>query len=327
MLGQSRAASIRTLCAMFILALCASTSAAARDEIKISFQRSSTLLILLKRSGTLEKRLAPLGFDVSWNDMSAGMGSTITSGSVELHGDVADAATVFPQAANAPITFYAREVSAPTAQAIIVHEDSPIKTVADLKGKRVGVSKGSGTHYLLTAALRKAGMTLDDIDVRYLPAPDGLTAFTTNRLDAWVTWDPYLSTQQLQSHVRVIADGSDGLALYSRYYMATTGFAQAHPEVLKIVFDALAETGKWVKANPKEAARLLGPLWGGVPEDSVELANSRRSYAIVAVPDPAADAELQHIADTFYQAKLIPRKIDTASIKVWTPPVPPQAAN
>jgi sulfonate transport system substrate-binding protein len=290
----------------------------AQQTLDISYQRSSTLWILLKQNGQLEERLKPLGFTVNWHEFSTGLLSSLNAGSVDLHADVADAFALFTQAADAPLTYYAQENASPGAQAIIVQDNSSIQSVADLKGKTVAVSKGSGSNYLLISALRKAGLTLADITSRYLEAPDGGAAFAAGNVDAWAIWDPFLATQQLDHHVRVLADGKDGVAAYNRFYLATTKFAQAHPDVLQITFDTLRETGQWVKAHPKEAAQTLGPLWGNVPPATVELANSRRSYDIVPVKLDDL-AEQQRIADTYYAAKLIPKPLKVGDITLWAP--------
>ncbi|CAG4903617.1 aliphatic sulfonate ABC transporter substrate-binding protein [Paraburkholderia saeva] len=297
--------------------LCAGV-AHANETVSISYQRSSTLFILLKRTGALEKKLNALGYDVSWHEFSAGLLQSLNAGSVDIHADVADAFALFTQAANAPLTYYAEETSAPTAQAIIVPPDSPIRTAADLKGKRVGVAKGTGCNFLLLSVLAKAGLTINDVQVRYLEAPDGLAAYRGGNIDAWVIWDPFLAAQQRETHARVVADGSDGVAQYNRFYTATTSFAEKHPDVLRAVFDELGETGRWVKAHPQEAAQILGPLWGNIPTPTVELANSRRSYEIVPVRRDQL-GEQQRIADTYRAAGLIPNALRATDIRIWTP--------
>lgn len=309
-----------TLKKLFLAAslMLAAVAAHAEQTLDIGYQRSSTLWILLKNNGQLQERLKPLGFTVNWHEFSSGLLSAMNAGSVDLHADVADAFALFTQAANAPLTYYAREAPSPGAQAIIVAENSPIHSLADLKGKTVAVSKGSGSHFLLVSALKKAGLTLDDITPRYLEAPDAVAAFSSGNVDAWSIWDPFLATQQREHHVRVLSDGSDGVANYNRFYLATTTFAKAHPEVLQVVFDTLRQTGQWVKSHPQEAARELGPLWGNIPPETVELANSRRSYDIVPVKVDEL-AEQQRIADTYYQARLIPKPLKIDAISVWTP--------
>jgi sulfonate transport system substrate-binding protein len=294
----------------------------AREAVRISFQRSSTLLTLIKQNGSLEKKLAPLGYDVSWHELGgAALLNALNSGSVDIHSDVADAYALFTQAANAPLTYFAQETSAPTAQAVLVKTDSPYHKIADLKGKRVTVLKGAGAHYLLLAALKKAGLKASDIDLRFLDPQDGVAAFNGGSVDALSVWDPFLAVQLRDGKSRVLVDGRDGLVAYSRYYTATSAFATAHPDVLKIVFDELRATGQWVKANPKEAAERLSPIWGNVPAVTVEQVNTRRSYAIVPV-QRTERAEEQRIADAFHEAGLIPRPLKATDITTWTPAQP-----
>ena len=290
--------------------------AAERRTLRFSYQRSSTLLTILKTNGTLEKRLGPQGYDVSWHLFSSVL-TPMNSGAVDFHADVADAVPIFTQSAGAKLTLYAREAPSPAAEGIIVHADSPIRSVADLKGRTVGVSRGSGCHFLLAAALKQAGLSFKDIKPAYLEAIDGGPAFQARNIDAWVIWDPFLAITESRLAVRTIADAT-GLSGYHRYYLVEDAFAAQHPEVVQVVFDALAETGQWAKQNPKDAAALLSPIWGDIPPAVFDVVNSRRSYKIRSV-NRAELGEQQTIADVFLDAGLIPRRIDATSVKIWTP--------
>jgi sulfonate transport system substrate-binding protein len=195
-----------------------------------------------------------------------------------------------------------------------VRADSPITSVADLKGKKVAVTKAAGSHYLLIAALDKAGLRFKDIEPAYLTPADGRAAFERGSVAAWVTWDPFLAGVQRQSQVRILADGRN-VADYQRYYLASTSYATAHPEVLSVVFEALRKTGKWVKQQPREASELLAPAWG-LDAATVELANSRRSYEVRAVVKDQL-SEQQRIADAFFGEGLLPRKLDATAVPLW----------
>ncbi|MGU3326630.1 ABC transporter substrate-binding protein [Methylobacterium mesophilicum] len=290
---------------------------AAAREVKISMQRSSVLFTILKVKGTLAERLAPLGFTPTWH-LFTNVLEPMNAGAVDIHADVADAVPIFTQSARAPLTFYARERGAPAAEAIIVPAESPIRTVADLKGRTVGVSRGSGSHYVLAAALKRAGLGFDDIRPAYLQAPEGAAAFEQGSLDAWSIWDPFLAFAEAKRPVRTIADGS-GLTSYHRYYLVNDSFVAAHPEVVAIVYLALVEAGQWAKANPEAAVALLAPVWGDLPPAVVAAANARRTYLVEPV-ERAQLGEQQAIADTFLDAKLIPRRIDATAVPLWTPP-------
>jgi sulfonate transport system substrate-binding protein len=286
------------------------------STLRIGYQKSSTLLTVLKLRGQLEQDLAPLGVKITWHEFSSGLPllEALNVGGVDLSADVADTVPVFAQAAGAQLTYFAQEAPSPSAQAIIVRADAPYKTVADLKGKKIAVTKAAGSHYLLISALDKAGLRFKDIDAAYLTPADGRAAFERGSVAAWVTWDPFLAGVQRQSEVRILADGRN-VADYQRYYLASTAYANARPDVLAVVFEALSKTGKWVKQSPKEAAELLAPAWG-LDAKTVELANSRRSYEVRPVLKEAL-GEQQKIADAFFGEGLLPRKLDATAVPLW----------
>lgn len=283
---------------------------------RIGLQKSSTLTTVLRTRGTLEQLLTPLGVKVTWHEFTSGLPllEALNLGNIDVSADVADTVPVFAQAAGANLTFVAQESPSPSAQAIVVRADSPIKTVADLKGKKIGFAKAAGVHYLLIAALEKAGLAFKDIEPAYLTPADGRAAFERGAIDAWVVWDPFLAAVQKQSAVRVLADGRD-LASYQRYYLAGTPYAQARPDVLRVFFSELQKAGVWVKQSPKDAAALLAPVWG-LDAGVIELANSRRSYEVRAVV-PSVLAEQQRIADAFFAEKLLPKRVNALEVPLF----------
>jgi sulfonate transport system substrate-binding protein len=294
-------------------------NAQSSKTIRIGYQKSSTLLTIIKTNGTLEKLLSANGAKISWHEFSSGLPllEALNVGAVDISADVADTVPVFAQAAGAKITYYAQEAPSPSAQAIVVKADSPIRSIAALKGKKIAVTKAAGVHYLLIALLEKNGLKFSDIDVAYLQPADGRAAFERGSVDAWVTYDPFLAGAQRQSQVRVLADGSDGVAGYQRYYLASTSFAQANPDVIATVFSELVKAGQWVKKYPKDAAALLSPVWG-LDAPTIELANGRRSYEVRAVT-PANLSEQQHVADAFFATGLLPQKVNTSELPIWRP--------
>lgn len=291
---------------------------AAPQPVRIGYQKSSTLIAVLRLQGTLERAFAPLGLKPTWHEFTSGLPllEALNLDNVDVSADVADTVPVFAQAAGAQLTFLAQEAPSPAAQAIVVRSDSPLRTVADLRGKRVGFAKAAGVHYLLLAALAKAGLGFKDIEPAYLTPADGRAAFERGAIDAWVVWDPFLSAAQIQSGARVLADGT-GLASYQRYYLASTRFARARPEALSVLYTELEKTGRWVKAQPKEAAALLAPFWG-LDAAVVEQANGRRSYAVRAVTRERL-REQQRIADAFLAEKLLPRRVDALDVDLFKP--------
>ena len=301
------------------LALLPATASAA-TPVRFSYQRSSTLLTLLKANGTLDKPFAAKRFVPAWalfDDVIVPM----NAGTVDFDADVADAVPIFTQSAGAPLTFYAREEGSPAAEAIIVPAKSSIQNVADLKGKTVAVHRGSGCHFVLAAALKRVGLSFADIKPAYLTPSDASAAFERGSVDAWTIWDPFLALTEAKLPTRTICDAT-GLSHYHRYYTVATSFVEAHPDLVAIVYDALVAKGAWVKQHPVEAAKQLSPIWGGMPTAVIERANGRRTYAVQPV-DKTQLGDQQRIADTFAAAHLIPKPIDATDVRIWHPPTSP----
>lgn len=292
--------------------------AAEPDKLRIGFQKSSTLMIFLKSRGVLEKALAPLNVQVQWNEFTSGLPllEALNIGAIELSADVADAVPPFALAAGARLTYYAIETPSPQAQAIVVRKDSPITSLAQLKGQKVGFAKGAGAHFLLLEALAQNGLSIKDIEPAYLSPADGRAAFENGAVAAWVIWDPFLAAVQRQSGARILLDGSN-VAAYRRFYLAATSFVQRRADVVAAVYAELQRAGEWIKANPGPAAEWHAPFVG-LDAPTVEVANLRRTYRVQPV-DADALGEQQRIADAFTQAQIIPRKVIISESPVWRP--------
>ncbi len=279
--------------------------------LRIGYQKYGTLT-LLKARGTLEKRLAPQGITVKWTEFPAGpqLLEGLNVGAIDF-GTVGEAPPIFAQAAGAQLAYIGNEPPAPTAEAIVVPKGSAIKSVADLRGKRVALNKGSNVHYLLVRQLEKAGIPYNEIQPVYLPPADARAAFERGAVDAWVIWDPFLAAAEKQLGARVLADGrdADGKNLVSnhQFYLASRPYAQAKPETVRLLLDELASLGAWAQKNPNDASAVLISELGLEPA-VLHLAVSRFSYGARPVNADVL-AEQQRIADVFHALKLIPKPI------------------
>jgi len=278
-------------------------------ELRIGYQKYGTLVIL-KARGSLEKRLADKGIAVKWTEFPFGppLLEAINVGSIDV-GTVGESPPIFAQAAGADLVYVGNEPPAPEAEAIIVPKDSPIRSVAELKGKRVVVAKGSNANYLLVKVLEKHGLKFNDIEVIYLTPSDARSAFESNRVAAWAIWDPYLAATQNQLGARVLADGKGTVANH-QFYLSSRSYAEKHPQVVDILIDEIRKVGEWSKQNPGEVARQLAPQVG-LEQPIVELAVQRMGYGVKPVT-PDILAQQQKIADTFFELKLVPRQVRVA---------------
>lgn len=275
-------------------------------ELRIGFQKYGTLTVL-KAKGDLEKRLAPLGVTVKWTEFPAGpqLLEGLNVGSIDF-GTVGEAPPIFAQAAGADLVYVAHQPPAPSAEALIVPKTSTVRSLADLKGKKVALNKGSNVHYLLVKLLEKEGLKYSDLQVVYLPPADARAAFESGAVDAWVIWDPFLASAQRQLGARVVADGT-GVVNNLQFYLASRPYADRNPQVVAAIVDELARLDRWSQSNLPAVVSVLAPQIG-LDAATTELAASRFAYGIQPIT-PAVAAQQQQIADTFHQLKLIPRPI------------------
>jgi len=300
-----------------ILLLAAGTLhlAHAADEVRIGFQKGGGLALMMKNQGTLERVLAPRGVSVKWIEFPAGpqMLEALNAGSVDI-GSTGAPPPIFSQAAGADLVYVAAEPPPVTSEAIIVKADSPIRTVAGLRGKKVAFQRGSGSHLLLVAALEKAGLGMRDVQAIYLAPSEARAAFEAGAIDAWVVWDPYLAAAQHVYRPRVIADRSGLLPAYG-FYLASRKLVQRAPATLSLVLEQFAATGQWANTHQKEMIAMMAPQVG-VPKEVIATWLARAHAGTMPV-SPEVAASQQKVADLLYREKIIPRPVTIAG-HVWT---------
>jgi sulfonate transport system substrate-binding protein len=286
--------------------LSATTHAQPLQEVRIGYQKYGTLT-LLKGRGTLEKRLAEKKVAVKWTEFAAGpvLLEGLNVGSIDF-GAVGEAPPIFAQAAGARLVYVGHEPASPATEAIVVPKGSALRSLADLRGKKIALNKGSNVHFLLVKALEKAGIAYADIRAIYLPPAEARAAFERGSVDAWVIWDPFLAAAEQQLGARVLADGK-GLVSNHQFYLASRSFAEQHPEVARIVLEEVARVDEWGRANPEQVAAILSAQTG-LPRNVVDLAARRYSYGVRPMSAEVV-REQQKIADTFHGLKLIPKPI------------------
>ena len=296
---------------------------AESKTLRIAFQKGNGSLIFLKERGILEHKLAPLGWSVTWTEFQAGpqLLESLNVGAADF-GRVGEAPPIFAQAAGANIVYAGYELASPKNEAIIVQKDSPIRTVADLKGKRVVLNKGSNVHYLLVRALEANGVSYDDIVPTYLAPADARAAFERGSVDAWVIWDPYYAAAEISIGARAIVDAT-GLAPNVSFYIASRPIAERNPEVVKAVLSATNEIDGWVRDNRKQYAIELAPKIG-LTADVIERWVDRSNLGARPI-DAATLKNQQKIADTFAKLKLIPKPLNVADV-AWKIEPSPEAA-
>jgi sulfonate transport system substrate-binding protein len=279
---------------------------AAQRELRIGYQKG--LLSLIKARGTLEKRLTPLGVSLKWIEFSAGpvQLEALNVGSIDF-GDVGEAPPIFSQAAGSPLVYAAATVPRPLVEGVLVSEGSTIKSVADLKGRKIALNKGSNVHYFLVKLLEKSGLQYSDVALVWLSPADARAAFEKGAVDAWAIWEPYLAAAEKSLSARILADAS-GVVKNRAYYFSSKDYARKNADVLNIVIDELGKLDGWARANHNALAGELSAVLG-LPRPVVETMVSRSAFGTEPITK-AILAEQQLIADAFFDLKLLPKKID-----------------
>jgi sulfonate transport system substrate-binding protein len=283
-------------------------------EIRIGYQKNGVLVIARQRA-TLEEHFGAEGVDVKWVEFSSGppMMEAMNVGSID-YGAVGDSPPVFAQSAGAAIVYAAGEPIT-NGQGILVQGNSAIRAIADLKGKRVGFTKGSSAHNIVVQTLEKAGLTYADITPVYLTPPDAGPAFANGSIDAWSIWDPYFAIGETKQNGRILVNASD-ITKTNSFYIANRDFAKAHGQVLQQIIDVTASTAKWAETHRDTVAQALSAVTK-IPLDIQTVAANRSSFAVGPITEDII-ATQQGVADGFFKLGLIPKPVVVRDA-VWKP--------
>jgi len=287
----------------------------APEQLRIGYQKSAVNLVILKQQGVLEKRFP--NTRIQWAEFPAGpqLLEALSVGSLEF-GLTGDSPPVFAQAAGKDLLYVGAEPPKPDSSAILVLNDSPLKTLADLKGRKIALQKGSSAHYLLVRAVEKAGLQWSDIQPIYLPPADARAAFERKSVDAWAIWDPFYAATELAIKPRTLATGRE-LSSNNSFYLASSSFAKQHGQALTTLLEDLSRADAFAQNQRKETIKLIASF-SGLDAGVVSLFIQRRPKSPVSPLNAATVADQQRVADAFLKLGLIPKPIRVADI-VWRP--------
>lgn len=298
------------------LTLAVPAGAQELKEVRIGFQKAG-LFPAVKARGTLETAFKDRGITVKWVEFAFGppLLEALNTSNID-YGFTGDAPPIFAQAASANLLYVAAVQLSGENEGILVPKDSQIKTVADLKGKRIGIPKGSSAHNTTVAALEKAGITLADVTPVYLAPADAATAFAGGQIDAWTIWDPYLAlTQRAGARVLILAKDAHQT---SAFYLANRTFTEKHPKIVAELNGIFAGESDWASANRSAIVDNLFETTK-VDKDALAVAIGRSSFAVTPVTAEIL-ANQQKTADRFFKLGLIPKAIAVKDIAwTWTP--------
>jgi sulfonate transport system substrate-binding protein len=242
----------------------------APTEVHLDYAYYSPVSLVLKHFGWLEQALPQT--KVSWV-FSQGSNRSLeylNSGGVDFASS-ASLSAVLARANGSPIkSVYVYSRAEWTA--LVVRKDSPLKTLADLKGKKIAATKGTDPYLFTLRALQQAGLNKDDVELLHLQHPDGRIALEKGDVDAWAGLDPHMAASEIQAGSRLLYRNKD----FNSYGVISVNetYAKEHPEAIKTVLAAYEKARRWSLDNPDELARLLAKE-SGLPLDVARLQLSR----------------------------------------------------
>jgi sulfonate transport system substrate-binding protein len=278
-----------------------------KQQVRVVYSKLGSLAVM-RKLGTLEKSLAAKNFTVKWLEFAAGPQAleALNADSLDIAA-TAESPPIFAQAAGTPLVYVASTAFNGKGVSFLIPANSPIKTVADFRDKRVSFQKASIAHYVLLKALQKEGLKLTDVKSVFLPPPDANVAFSQGGLDVWITWEPYI-TRAVQKNIgRVLRDGQ-GLQNLGGFYSTSRKFANEHPEVLKIFLKELLKADEWSQKNPDKLAELVSPDVG-IDIPTLKQIQAKSAYGLIPITEEVVNKQ-QQIADLWYAQGLLPKKVN-----------------
>ncbi|GGI20770.1 aliphatic sulfonate ABC transporter substrate-binding protein [Oxalicibacterium faecigallinarum] len=231
-----------------------SALAANPPEVRLDYAYYSPTSLVLKKFGWLEEALKPANIPVKWT-LSQGSNRALeylAANSIDF-GSTAGLAAVLSRANGNPIkSIYV--YSRPEWTALLVTKDSPIQSVAQLKGKKIAATKGTDPYLFLLRTLKLNGLRKNDVEIVHLQHADGRTALESGRVDAWAGLDPHMAASELQANTRLLYRN---VAFNTYGFLnVTEDFAKKYPDTVKQVIAAYERARLWILANPKEASQI-----------------------------------------------------------------------
>jgi sulfonate transport system substrate-binding protein len=268
--------------------------------------------IIIRARGILEKELAARGVKIDYLEFPAGpqLLEALGVGSIDI-GSTGESPPIFAQAAGLPIVYIAN--NPPTndrgdGQAILVPQNSPIRSIQDLKGKRIAFQKASSAHNFVIQIVERAGLTYKDIQPVYLSPPDARAAFDSGNIDAWAIWDPFLTIAQQKTGGRILVN-SKGIKSAGGFYLSTRDFATKHADLLKIVLQEISDATAWAYDHPQEAGQLYQKATGVDAATWNLVQKHQERTGIKPLTESVIEAQ-QLTADNYYKIGLLPKSVN-----------------
>ncbi|MGN0117888.1 MAG: ABC transporter substrate-binding protein [Streptomyces albidoflavus] len=293
------------------LAACSADAEGDKPVLRVGVQKDGVRSVL-DASGVLED----LPYEIEYSEFAAGPPIIEAAAADQI--DVAwvgAAPPIFGAASGAEFKLIATVAEEDQKQdSILVPADSDIKSVADLKGKTIAVTKGTSGHGHLLMALEANGLSLDDVEPQYLAPPDGQAAFQSGAVDAWSIWDPFVTQAVLESGAVDLTADQPETDPYLQFEVAATPSLEDEEtrELIEDFVGRLRDAFAWAAEHPEE----YGKGWAaesGLSEEVLIAVAEKKKNTVRAVTDEDV-AAIQLLADQFTDAGELPEKVDISAI-------------
>jgi len=281
--------------------------APAQTTLRVGDQKGNSQAVM-EAAGVLKD----VPYRIEWKEFPAAapLLEALGAGAIET-GLVGDAPFTFAAAANVPVKAIAAVRQSRDGLAVLVPEQSAIKNFDDLRGKKIATGRGSIGHQLILAALEARGWKPDDVQIAFLAPSDAKVAYTQGSVDAWSTWEPYVSQEEVLFKSRRVITG-EGLTPGLGFQVATpTAIKDKRPELEDFV-RRLAAARAWSAGNVSSYAETWGKLMN-IPT-SVPLNWLTRAKIKITPIDDAVIADEQTTIDLYFRAGLIKQNLKAADI-------------
>ncbi|MFT4247043.1 MAG: ABC transporter substrate-binding protein [Pseudomonas sp.] len=291
---------------MLLVALLTGCAGAADAPVlRVADQKGMTRA-LLEASGQLQG----LDYEVVWSDFSAAapLLEALKTDAVDC-GGVGDAPLIFALAQGASLKVVAASRMDPKTTAIIARHGAISGGAAGLKGKRVAVVRGSIGHYLLGVALQREGLSMADVQPVFLAPGDAAAALASGTVDAWATWEPYVSIARTRHGDEVVVDGT-GLSRGLGYQACSARALEARHALIADFVERTRRAQRWQHGHVEQTARIYAERTG-VPLAVAQQVVRNQGLTPVTL-DAALLAETQDTADTYRRLGILDKRVDVA---------------
>jgi sulfonate transport system substrate-binding protein len=291
------------IAASFSAALATSAVAADQITLRIGDQKGGNRS-LLEAAGLTKD----LPYKIQWSEFPAAAPilEAINAGALDV-GHTGDLAFLTVFANGSPIKAIGGVRANADTQAILVRQDSPIKTAADLKGKRLAGTRGGWGQFLIDATLEKAGHKITDATFAPLGPVDAKIALVAGSIDGWAVWEPYVSYAVLKDNARVVADGA-GLTPTLTFIIASDQAIATKREAIADFLNRLNKARTWSREHVEDYAKNTAELTK-LPEDVLLRAYKAQDTRPIAIDDGVVK-EFQEASDRATRYGILSKQVD-----------------